>query len=336
LPVFLYITQHLLCFLLLIKSMRSVYALIGLVLFMAIAVLKEDTHDLIAYTQIIDAGVYIDYEFLFSGLIVVLKNFTISTDNILNLIQIILFVLIMFVAVFFRQKIIICALLAVLSVFLFMATNNVLRQGFSVVLLLYSMIFLLKKHYIISLAFVMMALLFHKSAIFFIIITYFIYVAHRLFGVLRLNYISHVIVIFLGILLSFGLSLLLVYTSYSNYYDITFFDGSYRVDLHLKIIPIAVLMMLIDYIMLRRAGEQEICYLKALRLLIVSLLVGLSVIGNFDEIGSRILFFYFGVELLYMMYLINFNRYRPVVAILFSYTFAFNVWNVLGGFSGFF
>jgi hypothetical protein len=331
LAVALYIAQHLLSVLLLNKNTRPVFALIGLVIFLAIVVIKEDAYDLIVYAEAIDSNSYGYFELMFAGLIGSLANFTTNSSYVLILIQAILSAMIMLTGLFFRQNFIICALIAALSVFLLMASNNALRQGFSTAFLIYAMIFVLRKHYILSLVCVVAAFYFHKSAVLFASTFYFIAVIDQFFYRSRLAYMRSWVVSSMGVLLAFGFSLLLGYTSYGHYYQMDFSSESDRVVLYLKIILIAFLMILVDYVILRKPVGRELRYFKTLRLFIVSLLVGMSGIGSFDEIGSRILFFYFGVELLYMMYLVNVNRYLPVVIILLSYTFAFNVWNVLGG-----
>lgn len=331
LAVALYIVQHLLSVLLINKNTRHIYALIGLAIFLTIAAIKEDTYDLISYAQAIDADSYDYFELMFVGLIDGLKNFTEIPSQILILIQASLSAMVMLTAVFFRRKFLMCVLIAALSVFLLMASNNALRQGFSTAFLIYAMVFMLRKQHILSLACVVVAFYFHKSAIIFASTFYFIAIIDRIFDHLRLVNTRPWIVLFMGVLLALGFSFLLSYTSYNHYYQMDFSSESDRFVLYLKIIPIALLMVLVDYALLHKAAGYELRYFKTLRLFVVSLLVGLSVVGSFDEIGSRILFFYFGVEFLYMMYLVNVNRYLPVVIILLSYTFAFNVWNVLGG-----
>ncbi len=51
---------------------------------------------------------------------------------------------------------------------------------------------------------------------------------------------------------------------------------------------------------------------------------------EFDEMGSRVLMFYFGIELLFTILAYEQGKIKSAVIILVGYTFAFNAWKILG------
>jgi hypothetical protein len=131
-----------------------------------------------------------------------------------------------------------------------------------------------------------------------------------------------------------GLALISYYlinqSIYAGYIGIDMSEGE-RTGLLAKSLILLVIFVVSENILKFRSISSEIDYLRKLRAFFLFFPVALALIGSYEEIGSRILYYYFWVELILLLLLAERGFNKTIAFVLVSYAFAFNVWNNLGG-----
>lgn len=336
--VSVYIFQHLMSLLLAKRQFNLLYVLMSFCAFAFIYLAKNDTYDLLSYTSSVSYAEI--FEPFFYYLIKLIGLFLDDERAIIGVVQIFLSLLFFSLVSFVNNKNKFVALVLISSSLAFtLAVNNNLRQGIASVLLLYSIITLLEKRYILYLLLTGSAFMFHKSSILFsliifmnVMIFHYVYSANMLFGrkiSIGVFFAFSIIASLVGIIF---LVLLLHNGFYSAYLTKDFTDQPDRYLLSIKIIPVLFVFIASEYLMKgMRQYPSGLQVFRVIRGALIILMLIMSFIGGFDEIGSRVLYFYFAVELGLILLLYNSSSYYSVILILLSYTFAFNAWSILGG-----
>lgn len=103
-----------------------------------------------------------------------------------------------------------------------------------------------------------------------------------------------------------------------------------RVSVYLKIVPYGVMFLIINFLIAREFSQN--LFLKRIYL-IRCMIFGFSFpFLIYAEIFSRIIVFFYAIELLMMISMIHLNSYRvklAFVTIFSAYAIAINVWNII-------
>lgn len=329
-------------------NLKYFYIIFSCISIIIIYLLKEDTYDIIAYTQAVN------YPFIFEiGYAILSYTIHLFVQNerlTVLIIQLILSTL--FFSLIFQIKnkkdflnFIIYILLIVSSLAFTLGVNNVLRQAFASIFIIWAFFLLHNKKYISSIFLVFLSVLFHKSSLLFylfilessLIIEFFfkkkIYIPSKELK----KYLSLGSIIFLQsfaiIIVLILLYLLLIHGFYSEYAKNTLgLENGTRKPLYIKVFFIIIVFLLSEYFL----GNYKRINLffekiRFLRLSLLILLILLSFNINFNELGSRVMYYYYVVELLFMLKAWEYNYKWSTILVLFFYGFALNALHILGG-----
>jgi len=319
---FIWILSHLIFVIYILKLgpyIRLLINSIAIVLLLYIYFTKPLTYDLIVYNETLESGAIYGQDVGFILLQYIVLH--IPLENKVNIISGILGILIIFAAILMSKQRNIVGNLQVIavilgSIYFLLSTQNVLRQGYSSLFLIISII-LLFKNKLASLLFFLISYSFHASASIFYISTIFTYfVESRIFNLklyfmtmkftkyfrnkeLRFGYgLMFTILLLILVVVSFFGYHFIKYTKYSHYLDFTLIEG--RLLPAQKIIFIAISFIFTE-ILLRKSSKyskqsEVFAQLRLLRLNLFVLLLVLLPYSGLAEAWSRILFFYFCVE----------------------------------------
>jgi len=337
----LHIFYHLLAPLLLTR-LKYFYLVISMLAVTVIYILKKDIYDIIAYTQAISNPFVFEPGYATLSFAI---NFVINDSHLsVMLIQIILVILFFSLTLQIErrqnfQNRFFYLLFIVSSVVFTLGVNNILRQAYASVFLLWSFYFLNKKKYLLSFLIATIALLFHKSSILFFLFiceSYFLMIIY--YRGLKNKYFSFGVLIVLQIFLILcGVIALYIlvhsgfYSEYANN-DMGVANGS-RILLSFKVLLLSLVFFISEYFIGNYHRVNN--YFEKIRFLRLSFLILLFFLAfdqNLNELGSRVMFFYFAVELIFLIKAWELNYRKSVLIILLSYGFALNALNVLGGY----
>ncbi len=334
---YLYIIQQISSVLVLLRF-RSLYALLSIVFFAIIFIFKNDTYDLVSYTAIFasNASGY-DKEPLFASFVRGINAFVADPRGALYVYQVLLLVLVSSIIIFFKNDRLLILSVLLSSVAVMLAVNNNLRQGTASILILVALLLYLKGYKKTSILLGLSATGFHLSTPFFLAT---IVGLGKIFKSMHPVYFSrkrllmirfYIVGFFLAILAGSLFTLILDYSRYFNYSGVIMTQGNERTPLALKVWLVFFALVVSEFILKLRSIDHDVDLLRFLRFSILSLVGVLSFSPNFDEIGSRILYFYFVLEMGLLALLISRRLYTTAFVIILSYAFATNVWNILGG-----
>jgi hypothetical protein len=340
----LYIIQHLLSVLILFK-LKKLYAFISLFFFIIIFTFKPDTFDMYMYPSIVDQTH--NYEFLFGKLLDFLSLLIKDNRQVILAYQIFMLILSSLILLFFldsENKILILAIIFS-SVAMMLGVNNNLRQGTASILILLGMLSYIFGYKKTGFFFILSSQGFHESAIFFVIVVIlssFIYLNLYKLLILNTKFTNMLPFYLLAILLAFAtvfmlsssiyiLDLITLETSrFKNYYR--FFQYSdFRTSLMNKTLLILLLIVITEFILKFRLINYKLDLFRFLRIYFLLFCLFLSFVSNFSEIGNRILYFYYVIEIGVLCFLVSQKYFNTLTVNLLAYAFAFNVINILGG-----
>ena len=104
-----------------------------------------------------------------------------------------------------------------------------------------------------------------------------------------------------------------------------------RVNHQFKILILFLFWLSTEFLLKFRSIDHQLDFIRYLRQFFIMFVVCLGFFSIFNEIGNRILYLYYVVEMGMLCFLIDRKMYNLTVFILLSYAFAFNVWTILGG-----
>jgi hypothetical protein len=334
--VFAYIVQHLSSLFLLKRNTNILYVLVSLIVLIYIYAAKNDSYDIFSYTSAVSHS-YI-FEPLYAALVAAINFFIKDPRSVIAVVQSVLAILwITMIFAVKKEKRPVALFIIVSSLMFTLSVNNGLRQGIAIVFIIYSIFSLLNSRYFLFLFLSLVAFGFHESSILFSLLVMIIFVIFEYGYMKRGSYRSissstFILIIFL--LAAFGLVLLdvlMLSGFYSEYTDrvITFENG--RVPLYIKIFPLMFIFLISEYFCGRYSRvAPQLTLFRFLRLFVILMVSMLAFNRGFDEMGSRVLMFYFGVELLFSILAFEQGKNKSAVIILVGYAFAINAWRILG------
>ena len=321
-----YVIQHFIFIFLLSERRRKL--LFSTIIFLGIFTFytKPDTYDLISYTEAVQHPE--QFEFLFKQLLLFFKYYISYDRGVIFGVQ--LFILLIFASAAFENKRfnIFIFVIIISSLFFTLTINNNIRQGISTILILIAF-----QRKIIDFKFfsyLIFSILFHNSAILFISLMMCILLWVKYIERYITLWLNYFFVITFGILVGNAVIEFISITGYENYVGKNLTVNNERTPLIIKLLIIGAPFLISEIFIGFRKINFQIDFFRYSRLFIYSTLIILSLATHFDEIGSRILFFYFGIELFLMIALGYLFIVKPLIIIMISYAFSLNAWNILG------
>jgi hypothetical protein len=330
----LYILQQLMCVAILFR-LKIIYSIFSLFITFGIFIFKPDTYDIISYTKAV--GSTDGFEPLFHYLISFFKVFINDNRLVITFYQFFILSLSASIIFFFRNNKFLILVTIFSSVAVILAAHNNLRQGTASLFVLISIFFFLRGYKFISILSMILSCGFHLSSIFFITIFLFTYFSYYFFlsRSLKKNYISMNLLYIFSILFGLSLSVLLYAFSemifYSSYREMNLTIDNERTSLEVKVLALFLLSFTSEMFMRFKKIDYEIDFIRFLRLVFLFFIFFISLYENFDEVGARISYFYYIIELGLLCYLLNKKLYYPSCVMILFYSMAFNVWNIFGG-----
>jgi hypothetical protein len=327
---YLYISMHLLAAVLFLKSkpLEAMFGFFAIISSIFIFICQPVTYDINSYIAAVDnvSG----FEPIFAEIIELISLFQPVSSKVVQIIQWGLVFMTPIILLYFKRRYLLLLGIVLSSVAFMLAFGNVLRQGFASFFLILSLLFLLRKQFAFSLICVVLAQGFHSSSFYFAVFNYSLYIAH-----MRGLFPRQLVLSFFYIFsFSLGLALISNYlinqSIYAGYIG-TDMSGGERTGLLAKSLILLVIFVVSENILKFRSISSEIDYLRKLRAFFLFLPIALALIGSYEEIGSRILYYFFWVELILLLLLAERGFNKTIAFVLVSYAFAFNVWNNLGG-----
>ena len=333
--VSLYIIQQLMCVIILFR-LKTIYSILSLSLTFIIFNFKPDTYDIISYTKVV--GNTSGFENLFHYLISTFSLITNDSRLAVTYYQLFILCLSASIILFFRNNRILILATIFSSVAVILATHNNLRQGTSSLLILIGILFFLRGNIFLFLLPMLLSYGFHLSSVLFISccsITYLLYVflsksQKKIYLNMHLIYISSFVI---GLAFAFTFYLFSVTENmiFSNYIGMNLTIDNERTPLGIKVIALIVLSFTAEFFLSFSKVNYQVDFIRFLKLVFLFFIFFISFNEDFDEIGARISYFYYVIELGLLCYLLDKKIYTTSVIIIFFYAFAFNVWNILGG-----
>ncbi len=324
----LYLTQHLISFLILDKRFRLLYVVIATLSSILIFWKLNPGYDILAYTETV--GYPEIYEPIFSYILKFISFYIEEPSNVILITQLLLGCFFIVTIFFFKRNKLLLLCVITSSVFFFLSIANNLRQGFATLFMIYGILLLFRKRYFIACVVFFLSPFLHYSSFFFIgILLSLGFLLRKLYHKRTLGTIYFITSIMA--LVSFILfKSLLPLMQYADYYGRILTLNNERTVLWLKLIPVGGIYIFLEVYFFRfKKINWKVDFVRLNRTFLIIFLTLLALSPTFDEIGSRILFFYFGIELLFQLKLIEINKFQPVFLITLAYTFAFNVWNII-------
>ncbi len=339
-----YIIQNLFSVLIILR-LKKFYGLISLIFFFVIFILKPDTFDIHTYTVIVNQTQ--NYEIFFAKIIDLISFFVEDDRKVITVYQIIFLCLASSILFFFREdnyKILILAIIFS-SVAVMLGVHNNLRQGTASILILLGIFAYINRYKKTSVILTLSSLGFHDSSILFILMIIFssyffsnLYKKLNIKGNIRCILLIYALPIFVSFFTSVFTYFLVHYvdhltigkTSYINYLR-SFNYGEFRTPLTTKALLILILVFTSEIFMKLKSINYNIDLFRYLRIFILMFCLFVSFFENFSEIGNRILYIYYIIDIGLLCLLASNKYYNTVTIILIGYAFAFNVWNIVGG-----
>jgi len=332
----LYSLQHIISILFYDKHLRIPFLCFSFFFFVFIYSLKPDTYDIIAYTNAVS---YPYYEPGFSLIILALRPF-LSNRAVILVIQILIGILTYLTvkayigsteSIWERG---VAYALAFFSVAFTLGVNNGLRQYMASLIIFIAIWEFLNGHKIVSfLVFLFAPFIHYSSIMFYLLVVVILFFSEKFyFSGVRVTF-SMGLVIFLFLIFSIltiiTLPVLVSYTRYTGYLDRNITSG--RVDFSLKY-SLVLLSFLVSEFYFGKIDKKEYIFsqLRIVRMFLIILMFFLSFFNSLNEMSSRILGFYFTLEML-VLCLAYVKGYKTSAFLInLSYAFAINAINVIG------
>ncbi len=250
------------------------------------------------------------------------------------ILQIIMFFSIVFLVIlgFSRNKKIFILSFFLLSVYFFLGIENAFRQGFAIVFLLFFIIYLLKGKYFFALLYLLIAESLHLSSFVFAVIIFFCwyifkYLYHTNQPYYNLSKYKFFLFTFVILLVLYIFVLIL-----EPYVIVFATRNNDRLSGILKPLLILLTFIISSYFWIGKSFmHRSDLFFLYLRSVFFGLFFAFSLINGGIEIASRILLFYFALEIFLSAQMFQYRTRQKVgsVFILLSYSFAINVFELL-------
>jgi hypothetical protein len=349
----LYIIQHVFSFLILDKRTKKIYTLLSLIVFCLVYFIKVDHYDIPHYISLAQNPFAFE-DIGFSYLLSFFYFFTNSSEMVIRFAQFLIAACFLLYGYFASQSdsanqkietskkepLIYLMLLIIMSVAFTLGVNNGLRQALSGVLALYLLFFIIEKKPISAALLFLPVIFIHGSGAYFLALIVALYIFLKLFYFnqytktkLSLSLIIGCICFFgiiSGLILAEFIELSEVYAQYSN--KVLLASGNERLSLPFKLIPVLCIYAVSEIFGGKYSATNiHLTTIRFLRALFLSLIVTLAFFNGLDELGARMLYYYFLIEMASIVFFwLNQSRFAAIF-IIFSYTFAINAIHVLSG-----
>ena len=338
----IYILQKLLSILILLR-LKFVYSFLCIILFFVIFFLKDDSFDIGGYTTLASTpGIF---ELFYSGIIDTLQLFVTDNRTVIYIYQLLLVCLASSMAFFFKENKFLILAVLISSVAMMLGVHNNLRQGTASIWMLLGIISFIQGKKKIGVLSLLISLGFHSSSYLFVVLISTLGIVYKSFvhkypfkGHIRIFH-SYGICIILTLIfitiLSNIINLPIAQSGRINWntyvgMDLVANDPG-RVNHQLKILILFLFWLSTEFLLRSRSIDFQLDFIRYLRQFFLIFVVGLSFFPLFNEVGNRILYLYYVMEMGLLCFLIDRKLFKITVFILLSYTFAFNVWTILGG-----
>ena len=332
----LYSLQHIISVLFYDKHLRIPFLCLSFALFWFIYLLKPDTYDIINYTNAVS---YPYFEPLFSLIIIALASF-LSNRAVILVIQILVGVLTyLTVRVYIADEESIwekgiAYILAFFSVAFTLGVNNALRQFMASLIIFISIWEFLNHRKVLSFfVFLFTPFIHFSSVMFYLLAIVILTISERYYFSEEKLTFSMNLVRFLFFILSIAgiiaLPIFISHTPYAVYLGMNISSG--RTDFTLKYL-LVLFSFLISEFFFGEIDKDEYIFsqLRILRMFFIILMFVLSFFNSMNEMSSRILAFYFTLDMI-VLSLSYVKGYKTGAFIInLSYAFAINAINVIG------
>lgn len=314
------------------RPLRGCGLIASALLIVTVYSLKPDTFDILTYTN--STNYPWIFEPAFELLLQVAASIARDSREAILIVQLVLAISIVYCLRFcasVRGVGALSLIYSISSIYFVLAVNNNLRQGFAAVAMLLLATMLFRRHHIRALLFAALGAAFHSSSVFFAVFILGVYFFQR---ALRNWLTFYAIFACIGFLLSlFLLAPLAELFGYGGYLAKDSSSADHRTPLAYKVMAIGLYLIISEY-WLEKISTMDGSYfsfLRATRVAIYIITATFLVDAGYDELGARLLFFYFAVEALLGVRLLN-SGYRLVPAIFIAaYAVAPNAHNILVG-----
>ena len=335
----IYILQKFLSVLILLR-LKFVYSIICIILFFIIFFFKDDSFDIGGYTTLASApGVF---ELFYSGIIDILQLFVNDNRTVIYIYQLLLVCLASSIIFFFKENRFLILAVLLSSVAMMLGVHNNLRQGTASIWILLGIISFIEGKKKIGVLSILISTGFHSSSYLFIILISTLGIMYKYF--VPKNPLNRHIRIFYAYSICIVLSLVYLFMfsmvinlplAQSGRIDWSIYIGMDlvandpdRVNHQLKILILFLFWLSTEFLLKARSIDFQLDFIRYLRQFFIMFVVSLSFFPQFNEVGNRILYLYYIMEMGMLCYLIDRRIYVLTVFILLSYTFAFNVWTI--------
>jgi len=332
----LYSLQHIISILFYDKHLRIPFLCFSFFFFVLIYFLKPDTYDIINYTNAVS---YPYFEPGFSLIILALRPF-LSNRAVILVIQILIGVLTYLTvrtyvggteSIWERG---VAYALAFFSVAFTLGVNNALRQYMASLIIFIAIWEFLNGRKILSFLVFLFTPFIHLSSVFFYLIAVIIlaFSEKRYFSQEKLTFsinLVRTLFLILSIVSIAALPIVVNYTRYATYLDLNMSSG--RVDFLVKYLLVLIAFLASEFY-LGNINKEEYIFsqLRILRMFLIILMFVFSFFNSLNELSSRILAFYFTLDML-VLCLAYVKGYKTSAFVInLSYAFAINAINVIG------
>jgi len=332
----LYSLQHIISVLFYDKHLRIPFLCLSFALFWFIYLLKPDTYDIINYTNAVS---YPYFEPLFSLIIIALASF-LSNRAVILVIQILVGVLTyLTVRVYIADEESIwekgiAYILAFFSVAFTLGVNNALRQFMASLIIFISIWEFLNHRKVLSFFVFLFTPFIHFSSVLIYLLSIVIltFSERYYFSDEKLTFSMNLVRLLFFILAIVGiiaLPVLISFTPYAAYLDRNISSG--RVDFTLKYLLVLFSFLVSEFFFGEiDKGEYVFSQLRILRMFFIILMFVFSFFNSMNEMASRVLAFYFTLDML-VLCLSYVKGYKTGAFVInLSYAFAINAINVIG------
>jgi len=336
----LYVIEHMLSVLLLSRRGRIIFVLLGSSMLSFIYLFKPDTYDIGAYTNAVS---YPYYEPVFSLIMITLRHFM-SNRMVVWTIQLLNLLLTTFLGALLianykeieKADRAVALLLLYSSVGFVLGNFNGIRRFMAMLLIAISvMLFFMGMK---GFGILMGALSFfvHSGSAFFaLIILLFALLARYYFVAKNTKRVLSrgawvVMLLIISFLIVFVLPELLSVSRYRVYLDKEYVEG--RTSFNIKYFTVLFVAALSEYLAGRIRRQATLSSLiRLFRIYLIILMLPVVFFSQLNEIGAKILGFYFFVEMITLCIFYLEKKVKSAVVIMLAYGVAFNALNVIGG-----
>lgn len=328
---YLWIIPHFLSLILIFKSrVLKIYELLILISLLFVYFLKDDSYDIINYLIFFSSPNW-NFELLFSAFTILFVNFfSIKSEFIYAIWCIFIFILLFLSISKYQKNRIVLSIFIIGSLAFFLSTQNVIRQGISGSLIIFSLVFYFEKKFFISLISMITAIFFHKSSLVIISIVIIVILLMKVNKISSKSYLEEIKIFSASCLFSslFYLIFFIVFPD-SIYLDNSINWGEERTSSQLKILFLSIIYFISSGFFIKYFDNIIFITNSRIRSFLFYFLFFIS---PFDELFSRFLLYYLFFDLLYIILLFkscNFIHRLTSLIIFIAYGLSPNVYNII-------